>query len=426
VNPQAILLALFRAALEAAQPEHCLPPHLPPPPRGRTIVLGAGKAAAAMARTLEPHWPAPLEGLVVTRDGHGAPTKRIAVIEASHPLPDRRASEAARRMIAMLEGLQEDDLVLFLGSGGGSALLALPAPGLTLEDKRTLTNTLLRAGATIHEINAVRKHLSAVKGGRLAQAAYPARFVSLLISDVAGDDSATIASGPGVADPSTLKDARAVLAKYRIEPSPAVRRHLADPLNETPKPGDARLARASVSLIATPKLALEAAARTARSLGIDPLILGDGLEGEAQDLATAQAARALALQGKSRSPAVLLSGGEATVVVSGPGRGGPNSEFVLALALALGGAPGIFALACDTDGIDGVGDNAGAFADPTTVARARERGLEPSAYLAAHDSYDFFAALGDLVLTGPTRTNVNDFRAILVLPPDAAPHSGVE
>ncbi len=426
MNPRAILLGLFRTAVDAAHPERCLPPHLPPPPRGRTIVLGAGKAAAAMARTFEAHWRGPLEGLVVTRDGHGAATERIVVIEAAHPVPDARAIEAARRMRAMLEELRADDLVLFLGSGGGSALLALPAAGLSLEDKRGLTAALLRAGASIHEINAVRKHLSAVKGGRLAAAACPARFVSLLISDVAGDDPATIASGPGVADPSTLEDARTVLAKYRIEPSLAVRRHLAEPRNETPKPGDPRLARASATLIVTPKLALEAAARAAGRQGIDAVVLGDALEGEAQDLATAQAAHALALQTTIGSPAVLLSGGEATVVVSGQGCGGPNAEFALALALALDGAPGIFALACDTDGIDGTEDNAGAIVGPETLARARKRGLEPRAFLAEHDSYGFFEALGDLVRTGPTRTNVNDFRAILVLPILVRPRNAAE
>lgn len=419
MTPRELLKALFSAALDAAKPEHCLPAHLPPPPLGRTVVIGAGKAAAAMARAVEDHWQGPLDGLVVTRYGHRAPTRRIEVVEAAHPVPDAGGIAAARRMLRMVEGLSERDLVLFLVSGGGSALLALPAPGITLKDKRALTAALLASGAAIGEINCVRKHLSAIKGGRLAAAAHPARFVSLAISDVAGDDPATIASGPGVADPTTSAEALAVLAKYGIVPPPAVARHLAEGRDETPKPGDPRLARASVVVVATPRDALAAAARAAVAYGIEPVLLGDALEGEARTLAREHAARALEEAAALRAPKVLLSGGEATVAVRGSGRGGPNGEFLLALALALDGAPGIHALACDSDGIDGSEDNAGALIGPDTLARARALGIDATARLAANDSYGFFAALGDLVVTGPTLTNVNDIRALLLLPEGA-------
>ncbi|HKX09860.1 MAG TPA: glycerate kinase [Stellaceae bacterium] len=421
-DARALLRRLFEAALGAADPAKVVPPYLPAPPKGRTLVVGAGKAAGAMAAAVEAHWSGPLSGMVVTRYGHGLPCKRIEVVEAGHPVPDAAGSRAAQKILELVRGLGPDDLVLCLISGGGSALLALPAPGLTLEDKRAVTRALLRSGATISEMNCLRKHLSAIKGGRLAAAAAPAGVLSLAISDVPGDDPAVIASGPTVPDPTTFADARAILAKYRIEPPPAVGAHLAAARDETPKPGDPRLAHAAYHLIATPQGALEAAAAAARAAGITPVILGDAIEGEAKDVALMHAAiarqaaagrlvvgdRALAL------PLVLLSGGETTVTVRGKGRGGRNAEFLLALAVALNDAPGIHAIACDTDGIDGTEDNAGVVMGPDTFTRASQANVSLKAKLAENDAYGAFAALGDLVVTGPTRTNVNDFRAILV------------
>jgi hydroxypyruvate reductase len=420
---RAFLRALFDAALGAANPALTVPPHLPLPPSGRTVVVGAGKAAAAMARAVEDHWSGPLSGLVITRYGHGVPCRRIDVVEASHPVPDAAGSAAATRILASVHGLAADDLVLCLASGGGSALMALPAPGLTLDDKRQVTRALLKSGATIGEINCVRKHLSAIKGGRLAAAAAPARVVTLAISDVPGDDPGTIASGPTVADATTFADARAILQKYAIAPPPAVARHLAETREETPKPGDPRLARSEFVLVATPQRALEAAAAAARRSGVFPIVLGDAIEGEARDAALVhagiarQAAAAKLVLGEQAAPLplVLLSGGETTVTVRGNGRGGRNAEFLLALALAIGGEPGVFALACDTDGIDGSEDNAGAVIAPDTIARAAALGIDLKARLADNDAYGAFLALRDLVVTGPTRTNVNDFRAILVL-----------
>ncbi|HEV8028345.1 MAG TPA: glycerate kinase [Stellaceae bacterium] len=422
-NAPRFLRALFDAALAAADPARTLPAHLPPPPRGRTVVLGAGKAAAAMAKAVEEHWQGPLSGIVITRYGHGLPCRDIDVVEAGHPVPDSAGSAAAARLLASVAGLAADDLVLFLASGGGSALMALPATGITLEDKRAVTRALLRSGATIGEINCVRKHLSAIKGGRLAAAAAPAPVVTLAISDVPGDDPAVIASGPTVADPTTFADARAILAKYAIAPPPSVAAHLAAAHDETPKPGDPRLARSRFVLIATPQEALAAAAAASRAAGVTPIVLGDAIEGEAHQVALVHAA--IARQAASRHllvgdrmlplPAVLLSGGETTVTVTGRGRGGRNAEFLLALAVALDGHPAIHAIACDSDGIDGTEDNAGAVAGPDTVARAATLGLDLRARLADNDGYGAFHALGDLVVTGPTRTNVNDFRAILVL-----------
>lgn len=412
-----ILRRLFDAAVDAARPALCLPPALPEPPRGRTVVIGAGKAAAAMAAALEDHWPAPLSGLVITRYGHSVPTRAVEVLEAAHPVPDAAGEAAARRMVGLLHGLGPDDLVLFLASGGGSALLALPAPGIGLEDKRALTNALLRSGAAIGEINCVRKHLSAVKGGRLAALAAPARLVTLAVSDVPGDDPSVIASGPTVPDPTTLEDARAVLAKYGIIPPPAVAARLADAEAETPKPGDPAFDRAEYRLIARPQASLEAAARVAAEAGLTPLILGDCLEGEAREMAKVMAGvvRSIRAHGQPAArPAVILSGGEATVTIKGQGRGGPNAEFALALALALKDTEGVEAVACDTDGIDGSENNAGAMIYPDSLARARSLGLDPQAFLENNDSYGFFKALGDLVETGPTLTNVNDFRAVLV------------
>ena len=424
-DPRALLRELFDAALDAAAPGRCLPPHLPEPPPGRTVVVGAGKAAAEMARAVEAHWAGGLDGLVVTRYGHATPTRSIEVVEAAHPVPDRAGRQAARRILELVGGLGQDDLVLCLISGGGSALLALPAAGVSLDDKQAVNRALLRAGATISEINCVRKHLSAIKGGRLAAAAAPARVVALLISDVPGDDPAVIASGPTVADPTTFADARAVLARYGIEPPAAVAARLRAADDETPKPGERRLARAETRLIATPGDALEAAARRARAAGFGPLILGDSLEGEAREVGIVHAGiarHAVRSAQPAAPPCAILSGGETTVTVRGGGRGGRNTEFLLALALALDGLAGVHAIACDTDGIDGSEDNAGAVIAPDTLARAAAAGVDARAHLADNDAYGFFAALGDLVVTGPTLTNVNDFRALLITSgrPDAA------
>ncbi|MCC7274774.1 MAG: glycerate kinase [Alphaproteobacteria bacterium] len=416
-SPEALLRAMLDAALAACDPARAVPRFLPSPPRGRTIVVGAGKAAAKMARAVEDHWPGPLEGLVVTRYGHGTPCARIRVVEASHPVPDRAGEDAAAAILRSVQGLTADDLVLFLASGGGSALLALPAPGITLDDKRAVTRELLRSGATIGEINTLRKHMSAIKGGRLAAAARPAAVVTLAISDVPNDDPAVIASGPTVPDPSTYGDARAVLEKYAIVPPDAIARRLAAAADETPKEGDPAFARATFTLVATPQMALDAAAEVARAAGVAPVILGDSIEGEARDVALVHAGIARQVQRRGQplpAPAVLLSGGETTVTVRGKGRGGRNAEFLLALAVALDGAPGIHALAVDTDGIDGTADNAGALLTPSSVARARAAGVEPRRLLADNDGYGFFAGLDDLIRTGPTLTNVNDFRAILV------------
>ncbi len=419
-----LLRALFDAALAAADPARAIVRHLPAPVAGRTVVVGAGKAAAAMARAFEDAWPGPLEGLVVTRRGHAVPCTRIRVIEASHPVPDLAGEDAARRILALAQGLGPEDQLVCLISGGGSALLALPAPGLTLADKQAVTRALLRCGATIGEINTVRKHLSAIKGGRLAAAAAPARVVTLAISDVPGDDPAVIASGPTVPDPTSFADARAVLAKYRIDEPAAVLAHLAATAAETPKPGDAVFSRTRYTLVASPQQALAAAAEAASARCVTPIVLSDRIEGEARDVASVHAAIALQVgAGQFRvgsgivvPPAVLLSGGETTVTLRGTtGRGGRNSEFLLGLAASLDGAAGIAALACDTDGIDGTEDNAGAIVYPDTISRAASQGVAIADRLAQNDGYGFFAALGDLVVTGPTLTNVNDFRAILVL-----------
>lgn len=404
------LRSLFEAALAAADPLKAVPPHLPPPPRGRCVVVGAGKAAASMARAVEGHWRGTLSGLVVTRYGHRVPCRSIEVVEAAHPVPDAAGEAAAGRILEAVSGLGAGDLALCLISGGGSALMALPAPGLTLADKREVNALLLRSGATISEINCVRKHLSAIKGGRLAAAAHPARMVCLAVSDVPGDDPAVIASGPAVADPTTFVEARAVLDRYAIEPPGAVAGFLAAAAEETPKPGDARLARAETVVVATPGQAIEAAAGAARAAGYTARVLGDRIEGEAREVARRHAKLVL----DAEPGCVLLSGGEVTVTVKGRGRGGPNTEYLLALALALGGRPGVRAIACDTDGIDGTEDNAGAVIGPDTLERAAGLGLDAAAMLNDNDAHGFFMALGDLVVTGPTLTNVNDFRAILV------------
>lgn len=415
--PDALLRAMFDAAVEAAQAGRRLADALPEPPRGRTVVVGAGKAAAAMARVVEDAWPGALSGLVITRYGHGCPTRRIEVVEAAHPNPDEAGQRAALRILDLARTLGPDDLLLCLISGGGSALMAAPADRLSLADKQAVNRALLRSGATISEINCVRKHLSAIKGGRLAVAAFPAKVVALLISDVPGDDPSVIASGPTIADPTTVADACAVLARYRIEPPGAVRVHLDAALDETPKPGDPRLAGSRVVMVATPQDALEAAAAIARTHGFAPLVLGNALEGEAREVALVHAgiARQVLRFGQPVAPpCVLLSGGETTVTIRGGGRGGRNGEFALALAIALAGEPRVCAIACDTDGIDGVEDNAGALVRPDAISRAAAAGLDARAMLADNDAYGFFSALGDLVVTGPTRTNVNDFRALLI------------
>jgi glycerate 2-kinase len=410
-----ILRRLFAAAIGAVDPLKILAPHLPPPPKGRTIVLGAGKAAAAMAKAVEDNWPGPLSGLVVTRYGHGLPCQRIEVVEASHPVPDAAGQQAARRILSMAQGLTADDLVLCLVSGGASALLAIPGEGLSLADKQAINKALLKSGANITEMNCVRKHLSAIKGGRLAAAAHPAKVVTLLISDVPGDDPSVIGSGPTVGDPSTRLDALAVMHKYAID-MPAALRLLGSHAAETPKPDDPRLAGTEVRMLGTMQGALQAAADLARKEGLTPIILGD-LEGEAREVALVHAgiARQVARHGQPMpAPAVILSGGETTVTVRGQGRGGRNAEFLLALAVALDGHRGISAVAGDTDGIDGTEDNAGAILAPDSLARAAAKGVNAKAMLANNDGYGFFSRLGDLIVTGPTRTNVNDFRAILV------------
>lgn len=417
IDPRPLLKDMFDAAIAAALPEKSVPAHLPSPPTGRTVVVGCGKAAAAMAKTVEEHWPGELSGLVVTRYEHHAPTSRIEVVEASHPVPDAAGERAAQRILEMVNGLTADDLVIFLVSGGGSALLSLPAPGLTLGDKQAVNKALLKSGANITEMNCVRKHLSAIKGGRLAIACAPARVVTLAISDIPGDDPGVIASGPTAADPTTFADALAILEKYDIRQPSAVVEHLRAAKDETPKPGDLRLARCELRLIATPQLSLQAAAEVAKRAGVTPLILGDAIEGEAREVALVHAgiARQVRRHGQpAKAPCVLLSGGETTVTVRGSGRGGRNAEFLLALAVALGGEPGIHALAGDTDGIDGTEDNAGALLTPDSVARASARGMDAKAMLADNDGYSFFRGLGDLIVTGPTLTNVNDFRAVLV------------
>ena len=425
--PGEFLRSLFDAALAAAAPDRAIAGRMPAAVAGRTVVVGAGKASAAMAQAFERLWSGPIEGLVVTRTGHAVACDRIEIVEASHPVPDMAGEDAARRILALATGLGAGDQLVCLISGGGSALLASPAPGITLADKQAVTRALLRCGATIGEINTVRKHLSAIKGGRLAAAAFPARVVTLAISDVPGDDPAVIASGPTVPDPTNSADARAVLRKYRIDEPAAIIVHLTALASETPKPDDPVFANTRYELIASPQQALAAAADAALAQNVTPIVLSDRIEGEARDVAAVHAAIALQLRsGHFRvggtviaAPAVLLSGGETTVTVRGTGRGGRNSEFLLALAAALDGAPegahGIAAIACDTDGIDGTEDNAGAILYPDSVQRAAILGVPVKEALAQNDGYGFFVALGDLVVTGPTLTNVNDFRAILVL-----------
>lgn len=416
-SPRDLLQALFAAAVNAAQPEHCIPRFLPVPPKGRTLVIGAGKASAAMAQALERHWPGELSGLVVTRYGYAVPCERIEIVEAAHPVPDAAGREAAGRLLALVQGLSADDLVICLISGGGSALLPLPGEGVSLEDKQAINRALLKSGATIAEMNCVRRHLSASKGGRLAAACHPARVVNLLISDVPGDNPMDIASGPTVADPTTCADALEIVRRYAIDLPAGARALLESGRGETVKPGDPRLAGVATHLVATPQMALEAAAEVARAAGVTPVLLGDSIEGEARDVGKVMAAIALQVKRHGQpvaAPCVLLSGGETTVTVRGTGRGGRNVEFLLSLAVALDGAAGIHAVAGDTDGVDGLEEIAGALVAPDTLARAWAQGIRPRDSLDNNDGHGFFDALGDSLLTGPTLTNVNDFRAILI------------
>ncbi len=417
-TPRDLLTQMFTAAVQAAQPEHCIARFLPTPPKGRTIVIGAGKASAAMAQAFERHWSGPLEGVVVTRYGYAVPCERIEIIEAAHPVPDEAGSIAARRLFEQVAGLTADDLVICLISGGGSSLLPMPAEGIDLQAKQDINRALLKSGATISEMNCVRRHLSAIKGGRLAAACAPARVVNLLISDVPGDQAADIASGPTVADPSTCADALDIVRRYGIALPAAARELLESGRGETVKPGDQRISNVETHFIATPQMALEAAAAVARAAGVTPVLLGDRIEGEARDVGKVLGGIALQVRDHRQPvapPCVLLSGGETTVTVRGDGRGGRNVEFLLSLALTLDGAPGVHALAGDTDGVDGQEEIAGALIAPDSLARAWAMGMPPRAHLDNNDGHGFFERLGDSLVTGPTLTNVNDFRAILVL-----------
>ena len=416
----ALLRRMFDAAVASAQPSLCVPPHLPTKEelgQGRLFVIGAGKASAAMARAVEDAWDGPLTGLVITRYGYNVPCERIEIVEAAHPVPDAAGLAAAKRMMDFVKGLTADDIVLCLISGGGSALMPLPIDGLTLEHKQDVNRALLASGATISEMNCVRRHLSAIKGGRLAAACHPARVITLLLSDVPGDHPVDIASGPTVADPTTCADALAIVERYRITLPDDVREVLSSGRGESVKPGDARLARNEVRMIATPQMALEAAARVAESAGVRAHILGDSIEGEARDVGKVMAAIALQVAERGQpftAPCVLLSGGETTVTVRGKGKGGRNVECLLSLAATLGGHARIHALMGDTDGVDGMEEIAGAIAAPDTLQRAWQQGMPVLQYLANNDGHTFFGALGDSVITGPTLTNVNDFRAILI------------
>ena len=416
--PREFLRRLYEVAVAAADPATCVPPALPARPRGRTVVVGAGKAAAAMAAAVERHWDGPLEGTVVTVPGAEVDCASIEVRVAGHPLPVDTGVDAARRVLECVRGLGPDDLVIVLLSGGGSALMPLPADGLDLTQKQDITRALLRSGATIREINCVRRHLSRIKGGRLAAACGPARIVTLAISDVAGDDPVDIASGPTVGDPTTCAQALEVLARHAIEAPPLVESALRSGRWESVKPGDPSVAGADYRCIATPALALAAARDWARSAGVDAEVISDRIEGESR-VVGAELARQVIGQwqagGRSRAPRVLLSGGETTVTVRGPGRGGPNVEWLLAFGLALPRDAAVHAIACDTDGVDGNATIAGALWAPDTLARAAARAIDPRRHLESNDAHSFFEALGDSVVTGPTRTNVNDFRAILVL-----------
>ena len=422
MNPRGLLVASFRAALAAADPAVIVPRNLPPPPKGRTIVVGAGKAAATMAHAVEEHWPGdkPLEGLVITRYGHGVRTKRIRVIEAGHPVPDDKGEAAAREILALARSLGPDDLMLALISGGGSSLLSLPAEGVPMADLKAVTKDLLASGAPIQDMNTVRKHLSAIAGGRLA-AATKARVIALIISDVTGDQPTHIASGPCAPDPSTYRDALGILERFKVKPPRSIAQRLEKgargEIDETPKPGDAAFARVENRLIATAHASLTAGAEHLRANGINAVVTDDAVTGEASEVGRKHAAAAVEARAHgrpARPPVALISGGETTVTVRGGGKGGRNTEYLLSLAIALDGLEDTWALSCGTDGIDGTEDNAGAIVTPDTLSRARSKGLDPEASLANNDAYTVFRALGDLVVTGPPRTNVNDYRVILV------------
>jgi glycerate 2-kinase len=423
-DPRQFLQDLFSIAVAAAMPQHTLRHHLPTDTSRRALVIGAGKAAAAMAAELEQHWAGPLSGLVVTPYGHATPCRRIEVMEAAHPVPDAQGEHAVQRILSLVSGLGAKDLVICLLSGGGSALLSAPANGITTADKRSVTEQLLRCGAAIDEINCVRKHLSAIKGGRLALACHPAQLITYAISDVPGDRPDIIASGPTMADPTTSAQALAILQRYAIAVAPQVTRWLQSPASETPKANAPYFSLGNAGgdfhVIATANGALQAAAQAARDAGVEVLVLGDDIEGEARNVAAVHAGTARTIQSRGeplRPPCLILSGGETTVTVNGQGRGGRNTEFLLGMAVALAGLPGVYALAADTDGIDGTQENAGALLTPDSCQRALALGLDALTLLDDNDSYRFFDALGDLLITGPTRTNVNDFRAVLVLPP---------
>ena len=416
ISEETLLQKMFRAAVDAADPLTCVPPALPEAPEGRLIVVGAGKASARMAKAVEDHWKGPLEGVVLTRYGHAAHCKKIRIIEAAHPVPDAAGLAGTREILAAVSGLTENDLVLALISGGGSALLTAPASGISLEEKQAVNTALLKSGAAIGEMNTVRKHLSAIKGGGLAKAAYPAHVLALMISDVPGDEPGVIASGPTVGTETAPADALALLKRYGIPVSDTVTEHLSHG-EAPPKPDDPALARVENRVIAAPQLSLEAAATVARAEGITPLILGDAIEGESRDVAKVHAGIAAQVIRHGQPvprPCVLISGGETTVTLRGKGRGGRNVEFCLALAVALDGAENVYAIAGDTDGIDGAEEIAGAVVLPDTLSRARALGIDPLASLSDNDGHTFFERLGDQVRTGPTLTNVNDFRAVLV------------
>lgn len=416
-DSRAFLETLFAAAVAAADPDRVIAANLPERPRGRTVVIGAGKGAAQMARAFERLWDGPLSGAVATRYGFGVPCERIDVLEASHPLPDESGLQASKRLLAEVRGLGEDDLVVSLICGGGSALLPAPPPGLSLEDEIAVNRVLLASGAPIRAMNAVRKHVSMIKGGRLAAAAYPARVVSLVVSDIPGDDPALVASGPTIADDMNRADALKIIGRYHLALPDKVMRWLATDAADAPKPSDPRFARNEVRLIASAGVSLEAAAMRARAAGLEAVILSDAIEGEARDVGLVHAAIAREVATRARpfgKPVVMLSGGETTVTLRGEGKGGRNSEFLLSLALGIDGVRGISALAADTDGIDGSQDNAGAFADDVTIARLVERRIDAAALLRQNDSWAAFDALGDLFTPGPTGTNVNDFRAVLI------------
>ena len=417
LDARALLVSVFEAAVAAADPERTVAAHLPARPEGRTVVVGAGKGAAQMAAAFEKAWDGPLEGLVVTRYGYGAPTARIEVVEAAHPVPDAAGLEAARRLLDLVTGLSQDDLVVALVCGGGSALLPSPAPGLTLADEIAVNEALLASGAPISAMNTIRKHVSAIKGGRLAAAAWPARVVSLVVSDIPGDDPALVASGPTVPSAGSRQDALAAVEAYGMKLPETVMAHLSSPAADAPRPDDERFARNEVRLIASAAVSLEAAAAEAQRHGVEAVILSDSMEGEARDVGSVHAAIAREVAARNRpfrKPVLILSGGETTVTLRAKGKGGRNSEFLLSFAIGIDGVEGIDALAADTDGIDGSQDNAGAFCNASTVARMRAAGVDAKAMLAVNDAWTAFHAVGDLFVPGPTGTNVNDLRAILV------------